>query len=65
MLPNPRHYPTPVPGDQHHPAEYLKHPRFLEIRAQVFNRPAGKYERAEMRPTVEPHRSPQRIRAAR
>lgn len=52
-----RHYNPPRPGDQpyHGYAEYLKHPRFLEIRAQVFERAGGLCERCGKRPPTEPH----------
>lgn len=36
-------------------AEYLKHPRFLKIRAEVFERAAGLCERCRKRPPTEPH----------
>lgn len=36
-------------------AEYLKHPRFLRIRAQVFERASGVCERCKERPPTEPH----------
>jgi hypothetical protein len=35
--------------------EYLRHPRFLKIRAQVFTRAAGLCERCGQRPPTEPH----------
>ena len=35
--------------------EYLRHPRFLEIRKQVFERAAGVCERCKERPPTEPH----------
>lgn len=35
--------------------EYLRHPKFLEIRAQVFERAAGVCERCKQRPPTEPH----------
>jgi hypothetical protein len=52
-----RHYSPPRPGDNPYRgyAEYLKHPRFLEIRAQVFARAGGKCERCGVRPPTEPH----------
>jgi len=36
-------------------AEYLRHPRFLKIRAEVFERAAGLCERCGQRPPTEPH----------
>lgn len=36
-------------------AEYLRHPRFLKIRAEVFKRAAGICERCRRRPPTEPH----------
>lgn len=36
-------------------AEYLRHPRFLEIRAEVFKRAGGLCERCGKRPPTEPH----------
>ncbi|MGW4663225.1 HNH endonuclease [Streptosporangium sandarakinum] len=35
--------------------EYLKHPKFLEVRAQVFERAAGRCERCHEWPPTEPH----------
>jgi len=35
--------------------EYLKHPKFLEIRAQVFTRAHGTCERCRRRRATEPH----------
>lgn len=49
---------TPLPfGDQPYRTyrEYLKHPRFLEVRAKVFDRAAGLCERCKVRPPSEPH----------
>ena len=50
---------TPLPFDAEPPyrsyAEYLQHPRFLKIRAQVFERAAGLCERCKKRPPTEPH----------
>lgn len=49
---------TPLPFEQppyRTYAEYLKHPRFLKIRAQVFKRAAGLCERCRKRPPTEPH----------
>lgn len=50
---------TPLPFDDDPPytsyREYLKHPRFLAIRAQVFERAAGACERCKSRPPTEPH----------
>ena len=52
-----RYYVPPAPGDApyHGYAEYLKHPRFLAIRAEVFARADGKCERCKQRPPTEPH----------
>jgi hypothetical protein len=52
-----RHYAPPAPGDHAYRsyAEYLRHPRFLEIRAQVFTRAAGRCERCRQCPPTEPH----------
>ena len=36
-------------------AEYLRHPRFLKVRAVVFTRAAGLCERCHQRPPTEPH----------
>ena len=36
-------------------AEYLRHPKFLKIRAEVFKRAAGICERCGTRPPTEPH----------
>lgn len=52
------HYQPPRPGvdaPYRTYAEYLKHPRFLEIRAEVFRRAAGLCERCKQRPPTEPH----------
>ena len=50
---------TPLPFDSGPPyrtyAEYLKHPRFLAIRAKVFDRAGGICERCGRRPPREPH----------
>jgi hypothetical protein len=50
---------TPLPFDDEPPyrtyREYLKHPRFLKIRAQVFARAADLCERCRDRPPTEPH----------
>lgn len=50
---------TPLPFDAVPPyrtyREYLKHPRFLKIRAEVFARAAGQCERCQSRPPTEPH----------
>lgn len=50
---------TPLPFDDDPPytsyREYLKHPRFLEIRARVFDRAGGVCERCKSRPPTEPH----------
>lgn len=49
---------VPLPGlDQpyHSYREYLKHPRFLAVRAQVFERAAGVCERCYDRTPTEPH----------
>jgi len=35
--------------------EYLNHPRFLEIRAEVFKRAGGRCERCKTRRPTEPH----------
>lgn len=35
--------------------EYLRHPRFLTVRARVFERAAGKCERCGQRPPTDPH----------
>lgn len=35
--------------------EYLRHPRFLAVRALVFERAAGSCERCRKRPPTEPH----------
>lgn len=36
-------------------AEYLRHPRFLKVRAEVFERAAGLCEQCRKRPPTEPH----------
>jgi hypothetical protein len=50
---------TPLPFDDGPPyrtyREYLKHPRFLAVRVQVFERAAGTCERCHERPPTEPH----------
>jgi hypothetical protein len=50
---------TPLPFDDDPPyrtyREYLKHPRFLKVRAQVFERAGGMCERCHRRPPTEPH----------
>lgn len=50
---------TPLPFEPGPPyrtyAEYLKHPRFLKIRAEVFKRAGGLCERCRKRPPTEPH----------
>ena len=49
---------TPLPFEQEPYrtyAEYLRHPRFLKIRAVVFERAAGLCERCRKRPPTEPH----------
>lgn len=50
-------YQLPRPDDKPYRGyqEYLRHPRFLEIRAEVFARAAGKCERCDRRPPTEPH----------
>lgn len=52
-----RHYQPPTPGDAPYRTyrEYLNHPRFLAIRAAVFDRAAGKCERCKAQPPTEPH----------
>ena len=52
-----RHYEPPRPGDRTYRsyAEYLRHPRFLEVRKQVFERAGGSCERCGERPPTEPH----------
>lgn len=52
-----RHYSPPVPGDAPYRSysEYLRHPRFLAIRAEVFERASGKCERCKGRPPTDPH----------
>lgn len=49
-----RNTPLPLPPYRTY-AEYLKHPRFLAIRAQVFERAGGVCERCGERPPTEPH----------
>jgi hypothetical protein len=51
---------TPLPLDDfdkpyHSYAEYLRHPRFLEVRAVAFKRAGGRCERCGQRPPSEPH----------
>lgn len=49
---------TPLPFEQvpyRSYAEYLRHPRFLKIRAEVFTWAAGLCERCSKRPPTEPH----------
>lgn len=50
---------TPLPFDPDPPyrtyREYLRHPRFLAVRKQVFERAGGKCERCGIRPPTEPH----------
>lgn len=36
-------------------SEYLRHPKFLEVRRRVFERAGGKCERCHSRPPTEPH----------
>lgn len=36
-------------------AEYLRHPKFLEVRTVVFERAGGRCERCGLRPPTEPH----------
>lgn len=53
-----RYYVPPRPGiDEPYRsyAEYLRHPRFLAVRQQVFERSGGKCERCSSRPPTEPH----------
>lgn len=52
-----RYYQLPRPGDAPYRGyrEYLRHPRFLEIRAEVFDRAAGLCEQCGLRPPTEPH----------
>ena len=53
----PRNYRPPVPGDAPYRTyeEYLKHPRFLAIKAEVFIRAGGLCERCRQRPPKDPH----------
>ncbi|MGH3499337.1 MAG: HNH endonuclease [Nocardioidaceae bacterium] len=50
---------TPLPLDNGLPyrsyREYLRHPRFLKVRTEVFDRAGGKCERCGIRPPTEPH----------
>ena len=53
-----RHYQPPRPGsDQPYRtyAEYLRHPRFLQVRKAAFDRAGGRCERCRGRPPSEPH----------
>jgi hypothetical protein len=52
-----RHYQPPRAGDKPYRGyrEYLRHPRFLEVRSEVFRRAAGQCERCQTRPPTEPH----------
>lgn len=52
-----RYYQPPRPGDRPYRgyAEYLRHPRFLAVRAQVFKRAGGRCERCKERAATEPH----------
>lgn len=52
-----RYYQLPRPDDLPYRGyrEYLRHPRFLEIRAEVFERAAGLCEQCGLRPPTEPH----------
>jgi hypothetical protein len=53
-----RHYVPPRPGvdDPYRTyAEYLRHPRFLAVRREVFERAGGRCERCGARPPTEPH----------
>lgn len=52
-----RHYQAPRPGDASYRsyAEYLHHPRFLKVRAEVFDRAGGACENCGERPPTEPH----------
>lgn len=52
-----RSYRPPEPGDAPYRsyAEYLKHPRFLAVRAEVFARADGRCERCHQRPPKDPH----------
>lgn len=51
---------TPLPFESSGPPyrsyrEYLRHPKFLAVRAQVFERAAGRCERCKEWPPTEPH----------
>lgn len=53
-----RHYVPPRPGvDKPYRtyAEYLRHPRFLAVRREVFERAGGRCEKCGARPPTEPH----------
>lgn len=52
-----KHYQPPRPDDAPYRGyrEYLRHPRFLEVRAEVFRRAGGSCERCQCRPPTEPH----------
>lgn len=54
---NSRHYSPPRPGDASYRtyAEYLQHPRFLAVKAEVFARANGRCERCQQRPPRDPH----------
>lgn len=49
--------PLPFPAEPPYRSyrEYLRHPKFLAIRAQVFARAGGRCERCKSRPPTEPH----------
>jgi hypothetical protein len=47
--------PLPLEPPYRSYAEYLKHPEFLKVRAEVFARAAGTCERCGQRPPTEPH----------
>lgn len=52
-----RHYLPPTSDDATYRtyAEYLQHPRFLGVRAEVFERAGGSCERCRQRPPTDPH----------
>lgn len=53
-----RHYVPPRPGidaPYRNYREYLRHPRFLAVRARAFERADGLCERCKQRPPTEPH----------
>lgn len=52
-----RSYLPPAPGDAPYRTyrEYLRHPRFLAVRAQAFKRAGGWCERCGLSPPTEPH----------